>query len=161
VALAVVGALVFGIGFSGVAEAKATPRFCHVWTAESALAASARRGKPSAAWEGKVLLLGSRRRVAPGEKIYARLANFGSSRLFYGFGFLIERRTGAGWKVVPSSRQPYPKVRGRLKPGRAGPCYTFDVPDDLPTARYRFSTGVGKRGSTGREARKTVEFSVD
>jgi hypothetical protein len=142
------------------ASAKA-PRFCRVPTAEAALALSAgRRGMDSP--RGVVYLV-DKSRVAPGETVYARLANFSSSiPAAFGRAFSIERRTSSGWELDPASPDgPWPKVLGRLAPGSAARCYIFKVPATHPEGRYQFSTRVQLRAGTKRVlARRHIAFEV-
>jgi hypothetical protein len=117
------------------------PRFCEVSTAGAVLAASSRwRDKQP---PGGVVLLTNRARVAPGELIYARLANFSQLRNGYGGGASIQRKTASGWVHDPAAPEGfYPAVLRRLDPGAAGYCYPFEVPVDHPSGQYRFVTDV-------------------
>lgn len=145
------------------AFAGGVPRFCRVSKSSAALAASAKQGmKHSLTHTGGVLLLVNRSSVSAGKLIYARLANFSTSRVGYGLEFAIDRRLTGGWILDPSSpKGPWPKVGGILKPGRAGRCYRFKVPGEQPQGLYRFSTQIQVHLGTQQQARRTAEFRVE
>jgi hypothetical protein len=150
-------AAVFALS-AGSSAAK-SPRFCRVDKPSDALSArEIDSNRTSSNQLRGIQLLVSNFHVAPGEPVYARLANFGKKRAFYSREFAIQRRSGGGWERDPASpKGPWVKVAGVLKPGSAGRCYRFDVPTDQPAGQYRFSTKItGPKISNGAQHRTAI-----
>lgn len=151
--------LIAVFALSASPSAAKSPRFCRVDKASDALSARViGNSRASSNQLRGTQLLVSDFHVAPGEPVYARLANFGKKRAFYGREFVIQRRSGGGWERDPASPNgPWVKVAGVLKPGSAGRCYRFDVPTDQPIGQYRFSTKItGPEISNGAQHRTAI-----
>lgn len=147
---------------AGSTDAAKPSSFCHVDTAKGALSAGVIGNRRGSTYQPQgVELLVSNAQIARGESIYARLANFGEKRAFYGREFVIQRRSEGGWERDPASpKGPWVKVAGVLKPGSAGRCYRFDVPMDQPTGQYRFSTRITGPEISKAAQRRTAVFRV-
>jgi len=105
-----------------------------------------------------VKLVVGKEKVKAGEVVKARLLNFDEEVGTYGAEFKIQRHGSVGWETDPSSPTgPWPMYLGKLQPGGGGRCYSFSVPNDLDSGRYRFTTKV-RSGS--KQLGKTGEFRV-
>jgi len=147
--------------FASSAFSGALPQFCEVDSA-TAVHGSSRLGR--ATESTGVRLVVNKSHVSRNARVFARLVNFGTESVGFGYEFSIERYTAStGWFVDSASPNgPWPKVRTVLKPGSAGRCYRFDVPDEQPHGRYRFSTKVEFHlDSPAPPRRRTAEFLVD
>lgn len=150
--------LVFSLVMT-TAQAAALPRFCAVRSAKSVLriATSADRKVPRAG----VHLLVNRAEVSPSSVVYARLVNLGAEVVSYGREFRIEELGADGWRLDPASPTgPWVRVRGLIRPGFAGRCFSFEVPPDETAGQHRFVTHV-EVGPNGRRSSRRASFSVD
>jgi hypothetical protein len=104
-----------------------------------------------------------RPRVIPGASIYARLINVGRTTIGYERESVIESYSHGSWHIDSASpRGRWLKSRGRLRPRSLGRCYRFNVPQEQPPGRYRFSTRVRLDVSASlRSVRKVAEFRVE
>jgi hypothetical protein len=101
----------------------------------------------------------SKEEVKAGEVVKARLLNFDEEKSgTYGAEFKIQRFGSTGWETDPSSPAgPWLRYLGKLQPGEAGRCYTFSVPAEQDSGRYRFSTKIR---ISAKQLGKTGEFNV-
>jgi hypothetical protein len=105
-----------------------------------------------------IKLVVNKEEVRPGDVVKARLLNFDEKVNTYGAEFKIQRYGSMSWRTDPSSPAgPWPRYLGKLRPGEAGRCYSFSVPADQDSGRYRFFTKV-RSGS--KQQGKTSEFGV-
>ena len=151
--------LIAALALSAGPSAAKSPRFCRVDKASDALSARViGNSRTSSSQLHGIQLLVSDFHVASGEPIYARLANFGKKRVFYGREFAVQHRSAGGWERDPASpKGPWVKVAGVLKPGSAGHCYRFDVPTNQTPGQYRFSTQItGPEISNGAQHRTAI-----
>ncbi len=98
----------------------------------------------------------------PGEAAYARIENFGTTPLSFGYSFAVERFDGSAWVVAPFSPKYFvkPLVIARA-PGRAFWCERVTLPVDVEPGRYRFSKDVTAWLTVrSRRLRLTAEFEV-
>lgn len=80
----------------------------------------------------------------PGETVFGRIENFGTTTVHFGAPYAIERFDGTGWVKAPESpRGPWIMPLYGLGPGEASPhCSRFWIPPTMPAGRYRMSKGV-------------------
>jgi hypothetical protein len=98
------------------------------------------------------------KQIAPGQSLYARPLNQGESWANYGPVYRIERYSGSGWTIDPSSPDgPWIRKSWSLAPERAGRCFGFGVPSDQPTGLYRFVIPVTVDGI---RAARTAVFNI-
>lgn len=98
----------------------------------------------------------------PGEVAYARIENFGTAPLSFGYPFAVERYDGSAWTMASFSPRRFvkPLIRARA-PGRAFWCQHVSLPPDLEPGSYRFSKLVSAWLTTRtRRLRLTAEFEV-
>ena len=96
--------------------------------------------------------------LEPGQDLYARLLNRGTSRATYGPQHRIERYVNDQWTVDPASPHgPWLKVFWLLSPDRAGRCFHYVIPGDQSAGLYRFVIPV--KTDYGRSGR-SVTFRV-
>lgn len=146
------------VAFLGTADAPGkTPHFCRVDRANAVLRATNKRGAKAV----DAVLLTNRIQVVPGQKIFARLANFSDRRVGYGSEFSIQRRTRDGWEVDSSSpKGPWARVAGVITPEGVGRCYEFKVPSEISMGSYRFATRIRPRLSRPKEVRRFATFAI-
>lgn len=101
---------------------------------------------------------------APGQVLYARVLNEGEIRIQHSQVFRIERYVNSHWTIDASSpKGPWPAKLGSIRPGGAGGCFEFAVPQAQAGGRYRFVKPVliGQENSRLRKRSKRVaEFFV-
>ena len=85
-------------------------------------------------WSTKLGL--SQQLARPGEVLYFRVENFGTSPVRYGEPFLIETFDGGGWREYPLNGA-WHRPLFRISGGHAGQCQSFTVPNDMPPGLYR------------------------
>jgi hypothetical protein len=80
----------------------------------------------------------------PGETVFGRIENFGTTTVHFGAPYAIERFDGSGWVRAPESpRGPWIMPLYGLGPGEASPhCSRFWIPPTMPAGRYRMSKDV-------------------
>jgi hypothetical protein len=138
----------------GTVVASSTPEFCQPTRADEV--------SPGPGGQTGVVLAVNKKRAEAGRSVFARLLNFSSKTAGYVREFRIERYGAGKWTVDESGPAgPWPKSRGILSPGSAGGCYRFNVPPELSSGRYRFSTQISFRtGSSSALVRRVGEFTV-
>jgi hypothetical protein len=93
-----------------------------------------------------------RDRVRPGQRVFARVENPGSSWIQFGLMYEVQRLEGGRWVEQDLG------VDGWLLPmilmgsGQSGWCMPYRVPPDASPARYRFVKGLGFAGRKGKRA---------
>jgi hypothetical protein len=74
----------------------------------------------------------------PGQTVFGRIENFGSTRVEYGAGRQIQRQEGSAWVPAPED-PPLPAIAVLyfVQPGLTGRCFGFGIPSAMPPGRYR------------------------
>lgn len=113
-------------------------------------------------WNVKLGL--ARDELQPGQRVFARLENFGSKTASYGESFSVERFDDATMRWIPQpdliGRRGWLRWGGILGPGRTGLCNSFRLPEDVTPGRYRMVKSVG-RSLRSLSSRLTAEFTVE
>jgi len=100
----------------------------------------------------------NRDQVRPGQKVFARVENHGTSWISFGLAYEVQRREGGRWVEQDLG------VDGWLLPlilmsgGSSGWCMPYLVPVDAAPGRYRFVKDLGFAGR--RDKRAVAPFSV-
>lgn len=105
---------------------------------------------------------------AAGSTVFGRVENLGTSSVFYGTPFEIERFDGVGWSEAPES----PDGLWLLPlfgtgPGEAGrECSGFRIPVGMPPGHYRMSKEIEYATGTllldrGHRSTLTAEFEIN
>lgn len=87
-----------------------------------------------------------RERVAPGQRVFARIENRGTSWISFGLEYKVQRLEGEHWVAQDLG------VDGWLLPlilmpgGQSGWCMPYRVPVDASPGQYRFVKGLGFSG---------------
>lgn len=99
--------------------------------------------------------------VRAGQRVFSRLENLGTERVFYGEAFSIERFENGGWtRQGDLTRNAWLMWLGGISPGGTGLCNSIRLPEDLSAGLYRFVKSV-EPGPRGRKsARLTAPFTV-
>ncbi|MDX6603252.1 MAG: Bacterial Ig-like domain [Solirubrobacterales bacterium] len=75
----------------------------------------------------------------PGERVTARLDNYGTTTLSFGLSRSVEYFGGTAWIEAPNSAQgPTAAIGLGLGPGASAQCWNFTIPPDEPPGQYRF-----------------------
>lgn len=97
----------------------------------------------------------NRRHVRPGQRVFARIENPGTSWVEFGLAYAVEKFEGGRWVEQDLG------VDGWLLPliamgsGQSGWCMPYRVPRDASPGRYRF---VKELGLGGRRDKRAVAF---
>jgi hypothetical protein len=74
----------------------------------------------------------------PGQTVFGRIENFGTTSIFYGAPYSIERWNRSTWITAPESpRGPWIRKLFATRPGGTGACSAFQIPDTIPPGTYR------------------------
>ena len=94
-----------------------------------------------------------RGRVRPGEKVYARVENRGTSWVSFGTMYEVQKREGGRWVEQDLGIGAWTLPLFLLEGGRTSDCMRYRVPADASPGRYRFvkHLGFSERGH-GKDA---------
>ncbi len=104
----------------------------------------------------------------PGQTVFGRVENFGTTITAYGIAYSIERLEGSQWALAPESpRGPVIAIGLSSPPGKTGAwgCNGFHIPAGMPFGRYRMAKDVtfaapGSQAPIRPERTLTAEFDV-
>jgi hypothetical protein len=78
------------------------------------------------------------RSLRPGQMVFGRVENFGTTSISYGAPYSIERWDGSTWITAPESpRGPWKRLLYVTRSGGTGACSTFQIPDTMQPGTYR------------------------
>ena len=78
--------------------------------------------------------------VHTGGAAFARVENRSAEPIEFGLAYRVQRFAGGKWRRAPGAPHgPWIQIALALPAGRSGSCVRYDVPDDAPPGRYRFS----------------------
>jgi hypothetical protein len=97
----------------------------------------------------------------PGERVTARLNNYGTTTLSFGLDRSIDFFDGASWVSAPNSAQgPVLAIGLGLGPGGSAECWGFTIPPEEPPGEYRFRVGAGSVNRTLGYRGKPLDLSA-
>lgn len=100
-----------------------------------------------------------RDRVRPGEKVFARVENRGTSWVTFGSMYAVEKREGGNWVEQDLGDGAWTLELNILGSGLSGDCMRYRVPAGASPGRYRFVKHLGFSGRRpGKDA--TAAFTV-
>lgn len=99
-----------------------------------------------------------RRHVSPGQKVFARVENRGTSWIEFGLYYEVQRFEGGRWVEQDLGVGAWPLPSILMGSGQSGWCMRYRVPADASPGWYRFVKGLGFGSQRGKLA--TAAFRV-
>ncbi|MEZ5078404.1 MAG: immunoglobulin-like domain-containing protein [Solirubrobacterales bacterium] len=95
-------------------------------------------------WKARLSL--NAERFQPGSRVWGRVENLGTERVYYGESFLLERWADDSWvsaQDVFGANFGFALWLGNIEPGAHGECNSLELPSDVDPGRYRLVKEVG------------------
>jgi hypothetical protein len=110
-------------------------------------------------WKPRLQL--SRNALQPGQRLLARLDNYGTEVVSFVEAFSVQRAEGAEWVAVDLPRRRWRMWLGQLGPGASSRCNELILPAEIPHGTYRIVKRAGtERWPEGKSTQVTALFEV-
>lgn len=94
----------------------------------------------------------NRRHVRPGQRVFARIENRGTSWVEFGVPYAVQRFEGGRWVEQDLGDGAWPMPALLMGSGQSGWCMRYRVPADASPGRYRFVKDLDFWGRPGKRA---------
>ncbi|MGB7587557.1 MAG: immunoglobulin-like domain-containing protein [Solirubrobacterales bacterium] len=100
----------------------------------------------------------ARQQLRVGDDLVSELENPGTTSLFFGLGWSVDRFEAGEWKRDPVTPSGFPEVGFVMVGGEAEECRSLEIPSNMAPGHYRFRKKVAVVGGAARYL--STEFDV-
>lgn len=100
--------------------------------------------------------------AVPGQTIQARIENLGTEPVKAEKKLAVETYDGQRWSKLAIVYEKGKRAEGRVNVfgGETGPCFTYKVPVELSSGRYRVTEGIRRSLRQGQQTQASASFQV-